>query len=423
MGGHSLAAILILAFCSSAQSSSLRTFTLQRECSGFEAPLMNNIGYVLSGYDIYYGNPVPTSGNSLVDPGFRAQIFETEYNGETSADNRYCTPDGLSVLSCDGNCAFSFNTEIIKGTHSYYNKLTTGAKFDVNAFGGAFGASQDYDHIQKYTNNGMNMFTQSEISCCVYTSELFTFTPPKFHRNFLGGLSTLTDSYDPYIYRRFLKEFGTHYVNRATMGALYGEQSMISREDWTEMTVDGVDIGFYADMSGLESIPSINGSFTYDKNITDTFHKFTKEQMTYSRGAIPPADGQHLSWAANTFDEPHVLTVELEPIDSLPIAEYISGAVRANLRMALEGYCSELKEEGELESCEPPEPDLPGPKPRVWSTWSNDRKGDDYRPQVRQLCCLLNQSVRNHSYLLFLRNVLKGSMWKKWIGGLGILLA
>ena len=109
---------------------------------------MNNIGYVLSGYDIYYGNPVPTSGLNLVDPGFRGQIFNAEYNGETTADNRYCTPDGLSILSCDGNCAFSFDTEIIKGTHSYFNKLTEGTGFDLNAFGAAFGASQDYEQVK-----------------------------------------------------------------------------------------------------------------------------------------------------------------------------------------------------------------------------------------------------------------------------------
>lgn len=376
--------IVILSLCSSTQSSSWRTLTLQRECSGLDAPLMNNIGYVLSGYDIYYGNPVPTSGVNLVDPGFRGQIFNAEYNGETTADNRYCTPDGLSILSCDGNCAFSFDTEIIKGTHSYYNKLTEGTGFDLNAFGAAFGASQDYEQVKQYTENGMHMFTQSEISCCVYTSELYAFTPPKFHRNFLGGLATLTDEYEPYVYRRFLKEFGTHYVARATMGALYGEQSMISREDWTEMIVEDLDIDFYAGMSGLGSI---NASFTYDKNITDTFHKFTKERKIYSRGAVPPEDGQHLSWAENTFDEPHVLSVALEPIDSLPVEEYINESVKANLRMALETYCLTLKEEGELSSCEAPEPDPPGPKPRVWSSWSNDRSGGDYPLQVHLIIC------------------------------------
>ena len=44
---------------------------------------MKNIADVLSGYDIYYGNPMPT-GNIHKDPGFRQLIFNAEYNGATT---------------------------------------------------------------------------------------------------------------------------------------------------------------------------------------------------------------------------------------------------------------------------------------------------------------------------------------------------
>ena len=52
---------------------------------------MRNIGYVLSGYDIWFGNPLAT-GNQLVDPGFRRQIFAATYTNSLTADNRYCVP-------------------------------------------------------------------------------------------------------------------------------------------------------------------------------------------------------------------------------------------------------------------------------------------------------------------------------------------
>ena len=57
-----------------------------RDCEEADAPRMRNIGYVMSGYDIYHGNPAPTY--DLVDPGFRALIFDAEYNGEMTPDYR-----------------------------------------------------------------------------------------------------------------------------------------------------------------------------------------------------------------------------------------------------------------------------------------------------------------------------------------------
>ena len=86
-----------------------------------------NIGYILSGYDLYYGNPIPT--DSIVDPGFRSPIFSAEYNGSHTADYRYCTPDGLSILSCPGSCSINFHTKDIYGKHSYYRYSAFQKKF------------------------------------------------------------------------------------------------------------------------------------------------------------------------------------------------------------------------------------------------------------------------------------------------------
>ena len=77
------------------------------------------------------------------------------------------------------------------------------------------------------------------------------------------------------------------------------------------------------------------------------------------------------------------MSITLEPLDSLSIDEYVSANVITNLRLALDSYCPTLLEEGELSSCEMPPPDPEGPKPRVWSHWSNRRDGDDYTAQVR----------------------------------------
>ena len=68
---------------------------------------MSNVGYLLAGYDIYAGNPMPMDTNP--DPGFRSAIFQAEYKGSTTPDSLYCTPEGLSFIPCDDACQINFD--------------------------------------------------------------------------------------------------------------------------------------------------------------------------------------------------------------------------------------------------------------------------------------------------------------------------
>ena len=54
------------------------------------------------------------------------------------------------------------------------------------------------------------------------------------------------------------------------MGALYGEQSMISSESWSQMVQNNFDIGLYASFS---AIGSINASLNYNKTEAETFKR------------------------------------------------------------------------------------------------------------------------------------------------------
>ena len=113
------------------------------------------------------------------------------------------------------------------------------------------------------------------------------------------------------------------------MGALFGEQSMFDSESWSEMVSNGVDINLAA---GFSAIANINASLNYNNTETETFKRFSKEQLIYSRGAVPPADGKPLTWAQSSIEEPNVLSITLEPLDALPIDEYVSAVVISNLR-------------------------------------------------------------------------------------------
>ena len=56
------------------------------DCTDADAPRMNNIGYVLAGYDIYFGNPIPLY--DVVDPGTRSYVFAADYVGDMTPDYR-----------------------------------------------------------------------------------------------------------------------------------------------------------------------------------------------------------------------------------------------------------------------------------------------------------------------------------------------
>ena len=87
-----------------------------------DLPVMNNIDYVLKGYDIYFGNP-KTLGANTIDPGFRAPIFKATYiKQQETGDRRYKTPDGVNIVPCH-QCEFDFQTSTISGENSYQRSL------------------------------------------------------------------------------------------------------------------------------------------------------------------------------------------------------------------------------------------------------------------------------------------------------------
>ena len=86
-----------------------------------DAPKINNIDYLFSGYDPYLGNPMPTG--ETPDPGFRQAIFNTEYKGSTTPDSLFCTPEGFTFQLCDDSCQIDFKSTVIPGTNKYSEGL------------------------------------------------------------------------------------------------------------------------------------------------------------------------------------------------------------------------------------------------------------------------------------------------------------
>ena len=98
---------------------------------------MPNIGYILDGYDIFYGNPLTTGTSAATpDPGFRLQtIFKAVYSGNVTPDQRYFVPDGMEIRSCSGDCRMMFGSSKIAGNVILCFRCTTARLYNKNIIG------------------------------------------------------------------------------------------------------------------------------------------------------------------------------------------------------------------------------------------------------------------------------------------------
>ena len=326
---------------------------------------MPNLGYVLDGYDIFYGNPLSTgTAGATPDPGFRDGIFNATYYGKVTPDDMYSVPEGMEIKICSGTCAMTFGSTLISGAQKYQSTLEEKASVGFEGWGASFSASVDYKKVETSSKNQSTFFTQSEVSCCAYTASILRYDPPAFTNDFLTGVNSLPKIYEKSAYMNFIKSFGTHYVKEANMGALYGQQSSISSESWGKMVEQGIKIDVSAGYSGAFSVNA--KSMTDDeRKKAQNFQKECKSQKLYSTGKAPPQDGKPESWMSSVISSPQPLTIKLESLDNLdPLKKYLKSKpeVMTNLKKAMKEYCEDLKSAGAVSSCKKPGQDPPFPK-------------------------------------------------------------
>lgn len=340
---------------------------------GWEDDVMPNIGFLLRGYDLMKGNPTPTSSDGVAktDPGFQLPIFDATYSAlKKTPDLRYNIPDNVEAVSCSGGCNLNFVSETIESSQEYIDRLSTKVRYHASAaikiFQASFSASVDYEQLSERINEQSQIATASEASCCVYEAELSAFATPAFHPTFLGALAALPEQYDVAIYRKFVREYGTHYVKKATMGALYGQQSFLTWEKRFELERQKIDVNVAAEASVLSLA---QGGWSVDTGISSEavkqFESSREQESLYTRGALPPPDGNINTWFESVGRDPAPISLEVERIDSLDLP--VSNEVRANLEGYLNSYCEDLVAEEVIGDCEVPEkpgrPPTPVPTP------------------------------------------------------------
>jgi hypothetical protein len=321
---------------------------------------------VLSGYDVYLGNPSPT--RAMTDPGFKHQIFDERYSGTTVDGSGEQLPDGVTELQCTGSCSLEADVSTFSDASSYSALLSSKVEFDISFFDDAFGASFDYQRIERETSAGEKVYMQAQAQCCAYTAKVDYFSPPPFTADFVKAVELAPTEYDSDFYLKIVQQYGTHYVVSADMGAVYGQQTEFTWERYTDMVSLLSDWSLYAKASFILSITASAGS-GLQKNQSKTFESYISSRSVYSLGSKPPTTGKLDDWVQQAMGSPAPMHTELEPISSLFSEQFFPsvnmsalGAKKANVERALKEYCPHyLLPQGKISSCDPPSKEDPDP--------------------------------------------------------------
>lgn len=333
-------------------TTSAETFTnnSQHNLDSQDPTRLPNVGYLLSGYHIFKGNPQSTTTPG-VDPGFTTAIYESVLSTKTTGDGRYSIPDHTNIKKNVG-CAVSFNSDATFKQSEYEDSLASSVSSDFKGYGiAAFSASADYKKFAKRTSSEKLRMVSSIAECTVYTGSVDAFTPPKLTDNFLKGMEHLPKDYvDGTAYFDFFDVFGTHAVSQMTMGARFGFTSYLSEQSWTKIEETGVSVATAAKYQGtVQAGGSVNT--TTSKKAQEEFSKNSQYESVITLGAKPTTTDAK-EWAKSVIDEPMPIKYSLRPIcDVLKSADIV-----ANCKMAMKEYCSKrLQAQGLVENCEVPD--------------------------------------------------------------------
>ncbi len=337
------------------------TINLKSEVSLKNDQHMKNIDYLFAGYDIFYGNPLPVSGK--VDPGFRDQIFDVTYDKNIkSGDRRYNVPDGCTfrqTTSCDMNMSHSE----ITGEKSYKNTLGIEAGVEGTVKGIEFSASIEFKNVSEDTSKLKKVWIESKADCKVYQGTLSSFAPPKLSDNFLQGLHSLnglTYSKNKEAFLHFISVFGTHYVNRVTMGARFGARTKLTVENLSSLRSNSVTM---KRSLGIDKLAKITNKIENTNEQTSKTDSMFEETLIYSIGSGVPSDLKAQTWISTAIAEPMPIQYSLIPISRIVSSRFRISADQSkdlkmkelsdNLTIALDSYCRDyLLPKRQVNSCD-----------------------------------------------------------------------
>jgi len=189
----------------------------------------------LVGYDLPTGNPF--ASEFIEDPGLRKQIFNATM---PDGDDGYRLETGINLREYD-MCDEKFKTKLATSVAGYKKIAISTSMAEFGFDIGIEAQEGDYEGTLpslvkiawENTNDVRNLATFftlvkgalaiSEAQCITHKIDVSQFLTPSFHPTFVGVLRILADQ-DTEVkqqraFKRFVRDYGTHYVSSAFLGA------------------------------------------------------------------------------------------------------------------------------------------------------------------------------------------------------------
>jgi hypothetical protein len=312
-----------------------------------------DVTQVIHGYDIFHTNEFDRRG----DPGYRnGRIFMPDCHGYsiifdyyrdflTISPNYYCNGEFSSTTyrtvrgysqGSQATIQHSFGLSI--GFGGGYQNSLAGFGFDINAeFGFDITRRGEFDNKLGFLRNMSGEIVVAKAECSTHEVSIAMFSRPRFSSGFITALFMINASLSENtqkqidIYTQFVREYGTHFIRRAKLGAsltyekMFYKVSSSSTQESRRKACLGAAVStcigaeFFADAAGLEANIKVciegetEGCIETSNEQAATSANEEETVSIYSKGSKPR---QLDEWTSSEFN-PVPTLLELEDIPSL----------------------------------------------------------------------------------------------------------
>lgn len=227
-------------------------------------------------------------------------------------------------------------------------------------WGFEFSASTRYQKDQAAMSTGEFLFVLSSAECQNYYSMVDFTNPPPFDPGFVSWAKTLAEpNVSNETVMKFIDYYGTHFFTGVSFRAKFIQHHKMTQKTYESLKKSKISVEAQASYSGLFSI---GGGFSLDKEQSEAASNFAKsvETITYTMGSSPPSNGDAMTWAASSKQNPVPMLYSLSPINLLFTDPFIKelppgnyNAIREKLSNVSQIYCQALRNKGMVHSCEP----------------------------------------------------------------------
>lgn len=338
------------------EDSLLQAQTRRSQCDP-EKDGFPNVGWALSGYNIFYGNPLSDSVG--VDPGFKLPVFKSDYSAcERTQDHKFIRPQGLHIRQESG-CTSSFRSKVLSSADDYEDQasdsMTIGASVEVPGKGGGkFGMSSGMKAELKSFLKSTTKTIISSVECVVFSMNIASGKEPDAAPGFKNVVERTEDESS---WHTLFDDFGTHYVTQVKMGSRFGYSSKIeekwSGESNSAETSSSVELAAAATSAAeAEAKGSFEGKSESSNARVNDFKNNMQDKRTISLGKPLQGDDDDSSWMERVSKFPMPIKYSTKVICEHPLFQSgESASKRQPCKNALDNYCEYLQSKNPALDC------------------------------------------------------------------------